>query len=102
VLYACYLGAVVLCGLAVTGVPETIAERRSGGLAFRRPLLPAARDRRLGFAWAAMGVFVAFTVTGLFSSLVPSFLRDELGCRNRSCPGWSWRCSSARRWSGRR
>jgi MFS family permease len=87
VLYACYLGAVVLCGLAVTGVPETVAERRSGGLAFRRPLLPAARDRRLGFAWAAMGVFVAFTVTGLFSSLVPSFLRDELGVQEPIVPG---------------
>jgi predicted MFS family arabinose efflux permease len=87
VLYACYLGAVVLCGLAVTGVPETVAERRSGGLAFRRPLLPAARDRRLSFAWAAMGVFVAFTVTGLFSSLVPSFLRDELGVQEPIVPG---------------
>ncbi len=87
VLYAGYLVAVVLCALAVKGVPETVVERRRGGLAVRRPLLPAARDRRLSFAWAAAGVFVAFTVTGLFSSLVPSFLRDELGVREPIVPG---------------
>jgi MFS family permease len=87
VLYACYIGVVALCGLVVSGVPESVAVRRSGGFAFRRPLLPAAPDRRREFGWAAAGVFVAFTVTGLFSSLVPSFLRDELEVREPLVPG---------------
>jgi MFS family permease len=87
VLYAGYLVAVGCCGLALSGVPETVTERRGGGLAFRRPLLPAGHDRRAAFGWAAAGVFVAFTVTGLFSSLVPSFLRDGLGLVDPLLPG---------------
>jgi hypothetical protein len=42
---------------------------------------------RLVMAGAMLGIFAAFTLAGLFSSLVPSFLRGILGVRNLAVIG---------------
>ena len=75
-----YLG---LCGLALaalSAVPETV---RNGdwniSLRPRIAVPPAMRTVMLG---AGLGVFAAFSVLGLFSSLVPTFLHVILGVHN--------------------
>ena len=44
-------------------------------------------DMRLVMLGAMLGIFAAFTVAGLFSSLVPSFLRGILGVNNLAVVG---------------
>jgi MFS family permease len=85
--YTAYLVVVVALAVGLLVVPETVSPRRAGGVAFRRPLLPAGRAPSRAFGWAAAGVFVAFAVTGLFSSLVPSLLQDQLAIRTPIVPG---------------
>jgi len=66
--------------LAALSVSDSIAD-----CAMRQPFGTAASVIRstVTFRNAA----IDFTVTGLFSSLVPSFLRDELGVREPIVPG---------------
>lgn len=75
-----YLG---LCGLALAvlcAVPETVRHPdRSLSLRPRIAVPPAMRTVMLG---AGLGVFAAFSVLGLFSSLVPTFLHVILGVHN--------------------
>jgi MFS family permease len=75
-----YLG---LCGLALamlSAVPETVRNPdRSISLRPRIAVPPAMRTVMLG---AGLGVFAAFSVLGLFSSLVPTFLDVILGVHN--------------------
>lgn len=72
-----YLALLVPALLAIIVVPETVVERRRPVLTLRRPTLPTASGRGEFIRSAAL-VFAAFAVTGLFSSLVPSFLRSRL------------------------
>ena len=44
-------------------------------------------NMRLVMLGATLGIFAAFTVAGLFSSLVPSFLRGILGVQNLAVIG---------------
>jgi MFS family permease len=75
-----YLG---VCGLALaafSAVPETVRNRdRNISLRPRIAVPPAMRTVMLG---AGLGVFAAFSVLGLFSSLVPTFLHVILGVHN--------------------
>lgn len=78
-LYAGYLAALAAAA-AVPLISETVAEASWARFHWSasRPTLPAARADRAMFAGAATSVFMAFAVAGLFSSLVPSFLREDI------------------------
>jgi MFS family permease len=80
-----YLAALVPALAAVLASADTVPRRtrivwRPRGLA-----LPGGAHGE--FALAAGAVFCAFTVFGLFSSLVPSFLADSLHERNHAIAG---------------
>jgi hypothetical protein len=65
--------------LALLAVPETV---HSPDRVFRLRLQVGVPARmRLVMLGAMLGIFAAFTVAGLFSSLVPSFLSGILGCQ---------------------
>ncbi|GAA3895900.1 MFS transporter [Leifsonia kafniensis] len=73
-----YLIALGIAVVAVLVVPETVT-RQAGfrlRLDLRRPSLPGA-DRRTFLGMLGL-VFAAFAVNGVFSSLVPAFVRDQL------------------------
>jgi MFS family permease len=73
--YGVYLGALAVMVVGVLFLPETVPG------ASGQPLrVPAAM--RTVFATAALGVFTAFIVVGLFSALAPSFLRQSLHVHN--------------------
>jgi hypothetical protein len=83
----CYLAALVPAVVAIAVTPETVRSPGRPVLTVRRPALPSgARSRRRFFSVAA-GVFAAFAVNGLFSSLVPGFLRDTLHVRSIAAVG---------------
>jgi predicted MFS family arabinose efflux permease len=83
-----YLGlsaVAMLALLALLAVPETVARPDR---AFRLRLQAGIPARmRLVMAGAMLGIFAAFTLPGLFSSLVPSFLRGILGVHNLAVIG---------------
>jgi MFS family permease len=72
-----YLALLVPVVAAVWLLPETVSQPHRPRLQLHLPVLPA-RSGRARFAQAAALVFVAFSILGLFSSLVPAFLRDVL------------------------
>jgi MFS family permease len=72
-----YLALLVPVVAAVWLLPETVSHPHRPRLQLHRPRLPA-RSGRVRFAHAAVLMFVAFSILGLFSSLVPAFLRDVL------------------------
>ncbi|GGX68935.1 MFS transporter [Streptomyces minutiscleroticus] len=74
----CYLAGLVPAFLAVLVTPETVVPRQRPALSVRRPVLPGRRTARTEFLRAATAVLAAFAVSGLFSSLVPAFLREQL------------------------
>ncbi len=80
-----YLG---LCALALAGLlatPETVHNPdKAVSLRPRLGVPPAMRVVVLG---ACLGVFAAFSLLGLFSSLVPTFLHGILGVRNLALVG---------------
>ncbi|QHC71985.1 MFS transporter [Rathayibacter sp. VKM Ac-2801] len=76
--YAAFLVLLVVLGIGVALVPETVE---------RREVLPAYRPQRLAvpaasrgvFLSAAVGAFAGFAVFGLFTSLAPTFLAGRFG-----------------------
>ncbi|PPG64714.1 MFS transporter [Rathayibacter sp. AY2B7] len=76
--YAVFLVLLVVLGIGVALVPETVE---------RREVLPAYRPQRLAvpaasrgvFLSAAVGAFAGFAVFGLFTSLAPTFLAARFG-----------------------
>jgi MFS family permease len=72
-----YLALLVPVAAAVWRLPETVSHPHRPRLQVHRPRLPAASGRAR-FTQAAVLMFVAFSILGLFSSLVPAFLRDVL------------------------
>ncbi len=80
-----YLGACALALAAVAVIPETV-RHRDRRVSFRpRMAVPAGLGAvMLG---ACLGVFAAFSVLGLFSSLVPTFLHGVLGVHNLALIG---------------
>ncbi|WP_258069466.1 MFS transporter [Rathayibacter sp. AY1H2] len=76
--YAVFLVLLVVLGIGVALVPETVE---------RREVLPAYRPQRLAvpaasrgvFLSAAVGAFAGFAVFGLFTSLAPTFLAGRFG-----------------------
>ncbi|WP_307530887.1 MFS transporter [Streptomyces umbrinus] len=82
-----YLAGLVPAFLAVIVTPETVTARRRLAVSVRRPTVPGRRERRTEFLRAGTAVLAAFAVSGLFSSLVPSFLREQLHVHNVAAVG---------------
>jgi hypothetical protein len=75
--------AYVLCALALAAVaviPETV--RRRDRRISVRPRMAVPSGLGAVMLGACLGVFAAFSVLGLFSSLVPTFLHGVLGVHN--------------------
>jgi MFS family permease len=70
------LGLVVIAGLGLLLVPETVRQRTALSLRFRGLGIPQAGMAE--FLAAGFAGFAAFSVLGLFSSLVPTFLGSVL------------------------
>ncbi|GAX58550.1 hypothetical protein [Streptomyces olivochromogenes] len=76
-------------------VPFSVVELDGGTLvgtatlwvSVRRPAIPDRRAARTEFLRAATAVLAALAVSGLFSSLVPSFLREQLHVHNVAAVG---------------
>jgi MFS family permease len=80
-----YLGLLLLAGIALAAVPETVT---GGDSAFNlKPNIGIPSDMRAVMAGAALGIFAAFSLLGLFSSLVPTFLGEVLGVGNLAVVG---------------
>jgi MFS family permease len=80
-----YLALIAVAALGLLAVPETVAERRRLSLRFRGLGIP---DRgRSEFLAASLAGFSAFTLLGLFTSLVPSFLGGVLHEHNLAVAG---------------
>ncbi|MFD4232619.1 MFS transporter [Streptomyces sp. NPDC058545] len=82
-----YLVSLVPAFLAVIVTPETVTVRQRPAMSVRRPTIPERRAARTEFLRAATAVLAAFAVSGLFSSLVPSFLREQLHVDNVAAVG---------------
>lgn len=86
--FVLYLLALVPATIALLlVVPETVEDRQRLVLRLRRPALPADGADRRAFTGAAAGLFAGFAVTGFFASLVPAFLRADLGQRDLGVVG---------------
>src|SRR5690349_14988628 len=80
-----YLGLCALALAALTGIPETVrSPDRAVSLRPRIAVPPGMRTVMLG---ACLGVFAAFSVLGLFSSVVPTFLHGILRVHNLALVG---------------
>jgi MFS family permease len=79
-----YLVLLIPALVAVLLARETVPPGRR--VAWRPGRIALPRDRS-GFALAAATAFCAFTLLGLYSSLVPSFLRSGLHERNHAVAG---------------
>jgi MFS family permease len=66
----------VIATLALVLTPETVS--RSEPWRYRMQRIAVPREARATFAAAALGAAVVFTVLGMFSALVPSFLAGAL------------------------
>jgi MFS family permease len=85
--YLAFLTLLALAGIALRLAPETVT-RTSAGLAGLRPQrLGVPAGVRAGFTAAAAAVFAAFATFGMFASLAPSFLRDQLHNQNHFLAG---------------
>ena len=80
-----YLGACALALAAVAVIPETV-RHRDRRVSFR-PRLAVPAGLGAVMLGACLGVFAAFSVLGLFSSLVPTFLHGVLGVHNLALIG---------------
>ena len=83
--FVVYLGLLALATAAVLLVPETVEPTRRPVLRVQRLAVPA--EIRAEFLSAALAMFAAFALVGLFVSLVPSFLGSELHERNHAAAG---------------
>jgi MFS family permease len=74
--YGVYLMLLIVAGVAVALIPETVPARdRRIDL---RPSLAVPRPIRPAFLPAALGIFSAFSILGFFAALVSSVLRTTL------------------------
>ncbi|MFB7513321.1 MFS transporter [Streptomyces sp. NPDC056144] len=84
--FAVHLALVVLGGLVLLRLPETVANRR--GLTAVRPQRPALPAQvRAVFVPAAVASFVGFALFGVFTSVSPAFLARYLHVDNHAVTG---------------
>jgi MFS family permease len=80
------LGLVTVAGLALLAIPETVTERSALSLRFRGLGIP--RAGRAEFVAAGSAGFAAFSLLGLFSALVPTFLGSVLHQTSHALAGF--------------
>jgi MFS family permease len=80
-----YLAALAPTLAALTAVPETV--HSPGNVQWRPQGLHVPATARRRFAVVAGAIFCAYTLNGLFSSLVPSFLAGSLHEHNHAIAG---------------
>src|ERR1700683_1188710 len=80
-----YLGLCALAAVALAAIPETVAN--PDGMISPRPRIGVPPRMRVVMLGAGLGIFAAFSVLGLFSSLVPTFLHGILGVHNLALIG---------------
>jgi MFS family permease len=83
--FEAYLGLLVIAGLAVAFVPETVTSKQRLTLRFTGLAVP--RDGRSEFIAAGLAAFAAFALTGLFTSLAPGFVGSVLHQMNFAVAG---------------
>ncbi len=83
--YEIYLAMLVVAGVGLLAVPETVS--RSGRFSLRFRGLGIPTRGRTEFLAASLAGFSAFTLLGLFTSLVPSFLGGVLHQHNLAVAG---------------
>lgn len=84
--YAVFAFLMVLGLLAVVAAPETV-DTDQPGWTYRPQRVRVPADARGAYFAAGMASFVAFAMFGFFTSLVPSFLAEELGMRSHAVAG---------------
>jgi hypothetical protein len=84
--FAVFLVVLLLEAIAVSLVPETV-ERREERPAYRPQRLSLPPAARSEFTGAAIGVFGAFAISGLFMALAPALLAHELHQPSRLLAG---------------
>jgi MFS family permease len=82
-----HLALTVVAGVSLLVVPETRTARAHPTLLSIRPTFPADHAGRRTFVGACALMFAAFAVNGMFASLVPAFLRQDLGVDNQAVAG---------------
>lgn len=85
--YWAYLAVVVLTGLGLLRLPETVADTARPHLALRAPAVPDDRAARRALLVAAASMFAGFAITGLFTTLVPEFVASALDQHNLAVVG---------------
>ncbi|MFD6157403.1 MFS transporter [Nocardia sp. NPDC060256] len=80
-----HLALVGLAGLGLIRLSETSAATSGARLTVQRISVPA--EARSDFARAALTAFAGFCVLGLFTAVVPTFLRQSLGVGNTAVAG---------------
>jgi MFS family permease len=80
-----YLGILVLAGMALLLVPETIVERQPLSLRFSGLGIP--KTGRQEYLAAGLAGFASFSLLGTFSALAPSFLGQILHEKNHAAQG---------------
>jgi MFS family permease len=75
----------MIATVALVLTPETVS--RTGPVRYRTQRIAVPRQARATFAAAALGAAVIFTVLGMFSALVPSFLTGALHERSHAVAG---------------
>lgn len=81
--FVVHIVLVVLAGAAVLLVPET--SPRAGRIGLQSLSVPP--EVRPVFLIAALAAFAAFSVTGLFTSVAPTFLAEVIGIDNHAVAG---------------
>jgi predicted MFS family arabinose efflux permease len=80
-----YLGVIALVLAALPAIPETVLDPDRAFRVRLRIGVPASM--RMVMLGAGLGIFAAFTLLGVFSSLMPSFVRGVLGISNLAVIG---------------
>jgi MFS family permease len=83
--FVVYLAFLVIAMLALARVPEPVPERQRLTVRLQRPYVPEAA--RAPFIAAVAAAISVAGLLGLFVSLVPSFLRQEMHERNHAVAG---------------
>ena len=86
VVYVFFIVLLVPAAFGLLATPETV-KSQEGGLSLRPQRLRVPAGIRSAFALLAAAVFCAFALLGLFSSLVPSFLADQVQETNHAVAG---------------
>lgn len=83
--FEAYLGLLVLAALSVASVPETVTNREKLTLRFEGLGIPG--QGRSEFIAAGLAAFAAFSLSGLFTSVVPGFVSRVLHQTNYALGG---------------